>query len=184
MRRGKVKIKPIANRKARDVCFSKRRQVVIKKANELSILCGVNVAVAVLSPAGKPFFFGCPTVQAVTRRLLGVGPSNPTMGDGGNGDETDIVHELNLKYQKLQQENEVEKKKNQRGQDVRLASDVNALGLHELEAFDANLNVIDDIVDSNDVVKNAKQTAEPQTQMSVASTLQFMLDGQSIAPSL
>uniref|UniRef100_A0A0E0LWN3 MADS-box domain-containing protein n=1 Tax=Oryza punctata TaxID=4537 RepID=A0A0E0LWN3_ORYPU len=184
MRRGKVKIKPITNRKARDVCFSKRRQVVIKKANELSILCGVNVAVALLSPAGKPFFFGCPTVQAVTRRLLGVGPYNPAMGDGGDGDETDILHELNLKYQQLQQENEVENKKNQRSQDVRLASDVNVLGLHELEAFDSNLNAIDDIVDSNHVIKNAKQTAKPQPEMNVESTLQFTLDGQRIAPSV
>ncbi|KAF0899795.1 hypothetical protein E2562_024169 [Oryza meyeriana var. granulata] len=171
MRRGKVKIKPITNAKARHVCFSKRHQVVIKKANELSILCGVNVAVAVFSPVGKPFFFGCPTAQAVTRCLLGMGPSNPTMGDERNdsGDEIRILQELNLKYQQLQQENEVEKKKNrlsqqavnnEHGEHLMLqwpASDLNVLGLNELEAFGTKLNIIDDTINSYHVVLSSRE---------------------------
>uniref|UniRef100_A0A0D9X6F1 MADS-box domain-containing protein n=1 Tax=Leersia perrieri TaxID=77586 RepID=A0A0D9X6F1_9ORYZ len=194
MRRGKVKIKPILDARARDVCFSKRRQVVMKKANELSILCGVDVAVVVYSPAGKPYSFGSPSSQAITHRLLGMAPSNPTMGDGSNGSggETNILHELNLKYQQIQQENEVENKKNktsqqavnnEHGEHVRLDSDVNVLELHELEAFDSKLNIIDEAVHLYHVVKNGKQALEPQPEINMPTTLQLTFNGQRIAPS-
>lgn len=64
---GKVKIpiKRIENPNARQVCFSKRRMGVFKKASELSIMCAVEIAIIVYSPAGKAFTFGSPDFDYV-----------------------------------------------------------------------------------------------------------------------
>ncbi|CAA6657720.1 unnamed protein product [Spirodela intermedia] len=52
------------------VSFSKRRSGLFKKAAELAILCGAEIAAVVFSPAGKPFSFGHPSVEAIADRLL------------------------------------------------------------------------------------------------------------------
>ncbi|XP_072980473.1 agamous-like MADS-box protein AGL61 [Typha angustifolia] len=68
--RQKIEIKRIASEEARQVCFSKRRVGLFKKANELSILCGAEIGIVVFSPAGKPFSFGHPSVSSVVDRFL------------------------------------------------------------------------------------------------------------------
>ncbi|XP_039114404.1 agamous-like MADS-box protein AGL62 [Dioscorea cayenensis subsp. rotundata] len=60
--RRKIPIERIGNDVARQVCFSKRRRGLFKKAAELSILCGVDIAVVAFSPGGKPFTFGNPNL--------------------------------------------------------------------------------------------------------------------------
>ncbi|KAG6505418.1 agamous-like MADS-box protein AGL61 [Zingiber officinale] len=70
MGRQKIEIKRIEREEARQVCFSKRRAGLFKKANELSVLCGANLAVVVFSPAGKPFSFGHPSVDSVLDRFF------------------------------------------------------------------------------------------------------------------
>ncbi|KAF8693250.1 hypothetical protein HU200_038633 [Digitaria exilis] len=47
MCRQKIEMKRIERYKARQVCFSKRRQGMFKKASELSILCGAMFAIVV-----------------------------------------------------------------------------------------------------------------------------------------
>ena len=53
MGRVKLQIKRIENAANRQVTFSKRRNGLIKKAYELSVLCDVDVALVMFSPAGK-----------------------------------------------------------------------------------------------------------------------------------
>ncbi|WOL17871.1 MADS-box transcription factor 2 [Canna indica] len=53
MGRGKIEIKRIENSTNRQVTFSKRRNGIIKKAREISILCGAQVSVVVFSSSGK-----------------------------------------------------------------------------------------------------------------------------------
>ncbi|KAJ1287402.1 hypothetical protein BS78_02G007500 [Paspalum vaginatum] len=53
MGRGKVQLKRIENKINRQVTFSKRRNGLLKKAHEISILCDAEVAVIVFSPKGK-----------------------------------------------------------------------------------------------------------------------------------
>ncbi|KAL7094009.1 hypothetical protein ACP275_11G074300 [Erythranthe tilingii] len=53
MGRKKMEIKRIEENSARMVCFSKRRNGLIKKAKELSILCDVDVAAIFFSNRGK-----------------------------------------------------------------------------------------------------------------------------------
>ncbi|EXB25249.1 Agamous-like MADS-box protein AGL16 [Morus notabilis] len=53
MGRGKVELKRIENPTSRQVTFSKRRNGLLKKAFELSILCEAEVAIVIFSPSGK-----------------------------------------------------------------------------------------------------------------------------------
>ncbi|CAH8391142.1 unnamed protein product [Eruca vesicaria subsp. sativa] len=53
MGRRKVEIKRIENKSSRQVTFSKRRNGLIEKARQLSVLCESSVAVLVVSATGK-----------------------------------------------------------------------------------------------------------------------------------
>ncbi|XP_042423186.1 agamous-like MADS-box protein AGL61 [Zingiber officinale] len=57
-----------AGEAARQVCFSKRRAGVFKKASELSVLCGAEIAVLA---SGKPFSYGHPSVESILERFFG-----------------------------------------------------------------------------------------------------------------
>ncbi|KAL6964855.1 hypothetical protein U1Q18_035908 [Sarracenia purpurea var. burkii] len=58
MGKRRIAIEKIACPKARNVCFSKRRRGLFKKAGELSRLHNLDIAAVVFSPAGKPYVFG------------------------------------------------------------------------------------------------------------------------------
>ncbi|KAF8404800.1 hypothetical protein HHK36_009689 [Tetracentron sinense] len=70
MGRQKIEIKKINKENTRQVTFSKRRTGLFKKASELCILCGAEIAIIVFSPAGKAFSFGHPSVDSVVDRFL------------------------------------------------------------------------------------------------------------------
>nr|BAD13496.1 MADS-box protein [Asparagus officinalis] len=53
MGRGKIEIKRIENSTNRQVTFSKRRNGIIKKAREISVLCEAQVSVLIFSSSGK-----------------------------------------------------------------------------------------------------------------------------------
>ncbi|KAL6186728.1 hypothetical protein ACLB2K_042847 [Fragaria x ananassa] len=53
MGRGRVQLKRIENKINRQVTFSKRRTGLLKKANEISVLCDAQVALIVFSNKGK-----------------------------------------------------------------------------------------------------------------------------------
>ena len=55
MGRGKVQLKRIENTANRQITFSKRRNGLLKKACELSILCEVDVGLLIFSATGKSF---------------------------------------------------------------------------------------------------------------------------------
>lgn len=57
MGRGKVQMKRIENAASRQVTFSKRRNGLLKKAYELSVLCDAEVAVLIFSQKGRLFEF-------------------------------------------------------------------------------------------------------------------------------
>ncbi|KAI3939777.1 hypothetical protein MKW92_012563, partial [Papaver armeniacum] len=57
MVRGKTEMRRIENATSRQVTFSKRRNGLLKKAFELSVLCEAEVALIVFSPGGKVYEF-------------------------------------------------------------------------------------------------------------------------------
>lgn len=63
-------MKMVKDRSSRQVTFSKRRNGLFKKANDLATLCGLEIAIVVFSPGGKAFSFGHPNVEDVIDRYL------------------------------------------------------------------------------------------------------------------
>ncbi|KAL2921832.1 MADS-box protein FBP24, partial [Bienertia sinuspersici] len=61
MGRGKIEMKRIENRTNRQVTFSKRRQGLLKKTNELAILCDAQIGLIVFSGTGKLHTYPNPT---------------------------------------------------------------------------------------------------------------------------
>lgn len=53
MGRKKLAMKRIENPTSRQVTYAKRRDNIIKKANELSVLCDTDVALVMFSPTGR-----------------------------------------------------------------------------------------------------------------------------------
>ncbi|XP_022897687.1 agamous-like MADS-box protein AGL15 [Olea europaea var. sylvestris] len=68
MGRGKIEIKKIENSNSRQVTFSKRRQGLLKKAYELSVLCEADVAVIIFSSTGKLFEYSSSNMQTILSR--------------------------------------------------------------------------------------------------------------------
>jgi hypothetical protein len=65
MGRGKIEIKRIENSTNRQVTFSKRRNGILKKAREISVLCDAEVGVVVFSSAGKLYDYCSPKTSCV-----------------------------------------------------------------------------------------------------------------------
>lgn len=71
MGRVKLQIKRIENTTNRQVTFSKRRNGLIKKAYELSVLCDVDVAVMMFSPSGRvSLFSGNKSIEEILGRYV------------------------------------------------------------------------------------------------------------------
>ncbi|XP_075521181.1 agamous-like MADS-box protein AGL104 [Primulina tabacum] len=71
MGRVKLQIKKIENTTNRQVTFSKRRNGLIKKAYELSVLCDVDVALIMFSPSGRvSIFSGNRSIEEIISRYV------------------------------------------------------------------------------------------------------------------
>lgn len=68
MPRGKTQMKKIENVTSRQVTFSKRRNGLLKKAFELSVLCDAEVGLIVFSPRGKLYEFSRPCMGKLLER--------------------------------------------------------------------------------------------------------------------
>ncbi|XLT30308.1 hypothetical protein HN873_061600 [Arachis hypogaea] len=85
MGRVKLPIKKIENITNRQITFSKRRNSLIKKAYELSVLCDVDVALITFSPSGRPALFSSSTsFDEILERYINLPPQehqNPVNSD-------------------------------------------------------------------------------------------------------
>ncbi|CAL9136056.1 unnamed protein product [Musa textilis] len=80
MGRVKLQIKRIENNTNRQVTFSKRRNGLIKKAYELSILCDIDIALIMFSPSGRlSHFSGRRRIEDVLARYVNL-PDNDRGG--------------------------------------------------------------------------------------------------------
>ncbi|KAJ8556299.1 hypothetical protein K7X08_023057 [Anisodus acutangulus] len=60
----------IKDKRAEGITISKMQKALCKKANELSILCGIEIAIIIFSIGGQPFLYGNPDVESVVNRFL------------------------------------------------------------------------------------------------------------------
>ncbi|XVF33437.1 hypothetical protein REPUB_Repub17cG0168600 [Reevesia pubescens] len=70
MVRGKTQMRRIENATSRQVTFSKRRNGLLKKAFELSVLCDAEVALIIFSPRGKLYEFASSSMQETIERYM------------------------------------------------------------------------------------------------------------------
>ncbi|KAK4379334.1 hypothetical protein RND71_001196 [Anisodus tanguticus] len=68
MVRGKTQMRLIENATSRQVTFSKRRNGLLKKAFELSVLCDAEVGLVIFSPRGKLYEFASSSTQGIIER--------------------------------------------------------------------------------------------------------------------
>ncbi|CAN6213565.1 unnamed protein product [Urochloa humidicola] len=200
--RQKIEIKYIENDDARQVCFSKRRQGLFKKASELSILCGAVVGTVVFSQVGRSFSFGHPSIDEVINRFLNPanpdGPASGAPSHGNVGSVSDTVHALSMEYLELEQSLDSEKKRKERLEEATekemggrlmqlLSANILELGPDELQEFEKKLEEIHLIVKEkvNKVMVEGRQTPGllPQPHMEIGSTSQSANPLASAAPS-
>jgi MADS-box transcription factor, plant len=76
MGRGKIEIKRIENTTSRQVTFCKRRNGLLKKAYELSILCDVEIALIIFSGRGRLYEYSNNNRYIYTAQLISVRCAN------------------------------------------------------------------------------------------------------------
>jgi hypothetical protein len=67
----KLEMKKIEKKDNLYASFSKRKLNIYKKGSELSTLCGASVDILMFSPTGKPYCYGNPSSESITRTCLG-----------------------------------------------------------------------------------------------------------------
>ncbi|KAL6542749.1 Floral homeotic protein AGAMOUS [Orobanche hederae] len=88
--RGKIKIKRIENTSNRQVTFCKRRNGLLKKAYELSVLCDAEVALIVFSTRGRLYEYANNSVKATIERY------KKACSDSSNNGNS--ISEVNTQY--------------------------------------------------------------------------------------
>ncbi|XP_021675625.2 agamous-like MADS-box protein MADS3 [Hevea brasiliensis] len=129
MGRGRVELKRIENKINRQVTFSKRRNGLLKKAYELSVLCDAEVALIIFSSRGKVYEFGS---AGITKTLERYQRCCFTPQDNSIERETQSwyqeVTKLKAKYESLQ-----------RTQRHLLGEDLGPLSVKELQNLEKQL---------------------------------------------
>ncbi|KDP22351.1 hypothetical protein JCGZ_26182 [Jatropha curcas] len=104
MGRGKVVLERIENKINRQVTFSKRRNGLLKKAYELSVLCDAEVALIIFSSRGKVSEFGSTEVTKTLKRYRQHCYSSQDANNFENRSEQNLYQEvtrLKTKYESL-----------------------------------------------------------------------------------
>ncbi|KAK9062830.1 hypothetical protein SSX86_020020 [Deinandra increscens subsp. villosa] len=142
--KGRQKIQMVRMEKESNllVTFSKRRSGLFKKASELCILCGVEIAIVVFSPGKKVFSFGHPSVETIVDRFLAQNPPQySTTSQLVAAHRNANIHELNrqltykisqLEVEKVKSE-ELDKFRKQGVENHWWEAPIERMGLEELE---------------------------------------------------
>ncbi|KAK8653053.1 hypothetical protein V6N13_127072 [Hibiscus sabdariffa] len=129
MGRGKIEIKKIENATNRQVTYSKRRNGLFKKAQELTVLCDAKVSLIMFSSTGKFHEF--------------LGPNITTKGFFDLYQKTSGIDLWNSHYERMRENyrrlKEINKKL-RREIRQRMGGDLNELNIKELQALEANMD--------------------------------------------
>ena len=106
--RKKIEIKKLDKESNKQVTFSKRRQGLFKKASELCVLCDVQVAMIVFSPADKLFCFGQPNTDTILNSYI---KGTTEFEDSKSTENSSTYEKYNRQYEEALKMLEVEKKK-------------------------------------------------------------------------
>ncbi|KAA3458752.1 agamous-like MADS-box protein AGL6 isoform X1 [Gossypium australe] len=129
MGRGRVELKRIENKINRQVTFSKRRNGLLKKAYELSVLCDAEIALIIFSNRGKLYEFSSSGMTKTLERYQGCCfiPHDNTHERETQSWYQEVI-KLNAKYEALQ-----------RTQRHLLGEDLGPLNMKELHNLEKQL---------------------------------------------
>ncbi|URD81649.1 ACT domain [Musa troglodytarum] len=136
MGRGRVELRRIENKINRQVTFAKRRNGLLKKAYELSVLCDAEVAVIIFSSRGKLYEFcsGSSMMRTLERyQKCSYGGSESTI----QAKENQLVQSSRQEYLKLKARLEAL----QRSQRNLLGEDLGSLSIKELDYLEKQLDM-------------------------------------------
>ncbi|KAL0442547.1 UNVERIFIED_CONTAM: Agamous-like MADS-box protein [Sesamum latifolium] len=141
--RRKIEIKKIEKKTSLQVTFTKRRMGLFRKASELSVLCGAEIAILVKSPADRMFAFAHPSVETLIDRFQRGLALSPGTGTSSNGqivvrEEGIIRSKYEESVRKLETERRVLKEKESSGGEGRefwFDQPFEGMELHELEEY-------------------------------------------------
>ncbi|GMI68179.1 APETALA 3 [Hibiscus trionum] len=129
MGRGKIEIKKIENATNRQVTYSKRRNGLFKKAEELTVLCDAKVSLIMFSSTGKFHEFLSPNIT--------------TKGFFDLYQKTSGIDLWNSHYERMQENyrrlKEINKKL-RRDIRQRMGGDLNELNIKELQALESKMD--------------------------------------------
>uniref|UniRef100_A0A0E0KUB3 MADS-box transcription factor n=1 Tax=Oryza punctata TaxID=4537 RepID=A0A0E0KUB3_ORYPU len=132
MGRGRVELKRIENKINRQVTFSKRRNGLLKKAYELSVLCDAEVALIIFSSRGKLYEFGSAginkTLEKYNSCCYNAQGSNGALAGGEHQSWYQEMSRLKTKLECLQ-----------RSQRHMLGEDLGPLSIKELQQLEKQL---------------------------------------------
>ncbi|XP_011651129.1 MADS-box protein AGL42 isoform X2 [Cucumis sativus] len=132
MVRGKVEMKRIENATSRQVTFSKRRNGVLKKAYELSVLCDAEIAVIIFSQKGRLYEFASsemPKIMDRYRKCTKDAKNNDTKFD------RQLLQQLRLEVESINKQMELMRLSHRK----LLGYGLDNCSLDELEVLDAQL---------------------------------------------
>ncbi|KAK4720447.1 hypothetical protein R3W88_010680 [Solanum pinnatisectum] len=150
--RKSVEIKFIKDKRAESVRISNMLKTLSKKANELSILCGVEIAIIIFLIGTQPFFFGNPDVDSVVHQYLELNqPTTPSS--------------YMKKKKKKVEEN--------RDKQYRISEDLKLTNAEKLEKLNQEIKKLEDHLNKEiDLLQNAICFEDPEfiVEMDVASS--------------
>ncbi|XP_073314677.1 agamous-like MADS-box protein MADS4 isoform X3 [Primulina huaijiensis] len=136
MGRGRVELKRIENKINRQVTFAKRRNGLLKKAYELSVLCDAEVALIIFSNRGKLYEF-CSSSSSILKTLeryqkcnYGAPETNVSTREALELSSQHEYMKLKARYEALQ-----------RSQRNLLGEDLGPLSSKELESLERQLDM-------------------------------------------
>nr|AFD36428.1 AG-like MADS box transcription factor [Canna indica] len=131
MGRGKIEIKRIENTTNRQVTFCKRRNGLLKKAYELSVLCDAEIALIVFSSRGRLYEYANNSVRATIDRYKKA--CSDTTGTG-------ILSEANAQYYQQESTKLRQQINNLQGTNRNLMGEsLGSMGLRDLKQLENRL---------------------------------------------
>ncbi|KAI4351834.1 hypothetical protein L6164_006144 [Bauhinia variegata] len=130
MGRGKVVLERIENKTNRQVTFSKRRNGLLKKAYELSVLCDAEVALIIFSGRGKLFQFSSSDINRIIeryRQCCFISQASNMVEDEPQNLQQELL-KLKIKYESLERT-----QRNLHGEDLE------PLSMNELQSLEKQL---------------------------------------------
>ncbi|GAA0169925.1 MADS box transcription factor [Lithospermum erythrorhizon] len=134
MGRGRVELKRIENKVSRQVTFSKRRTGLLKKANEISVLCDAEVALIVFSTKGKLYEYSSDSrMEGTLEKYERYTYAEKTLAASNAGSSEELLphdlHRLTCRIEVLQR-------------NIRhyVGEDLNPLNLRELQCLEQQID--------------------------------------------